>query len=174
MLKILRTWLETFQTETAIILQVLVDNAFIGSTWALSDTSFAYQSIISEDSPPQKQHPLTTEILGNETTCRILVSGSKAIFCNTCMHSLACGLLKHFALTAAFFFECFLFEVQHQWAGTGNKQETISKFIWVNYITSQICQSVGSQTLDRSKNLERKHVNLQDVETAETARVISC
>lgn len=81
------------------------------------------------------------------------------------MYSLACGLLKHFALTAAFFFARFLFEVQHQCvnrlvdsiktAGTGNKQGTISKSIWVNYITSQICQSVGSQTLDRSKNLEK-------------------
>ena len=84
------------------------------------------------------------------------------------MYSLACGLLKHFALMAAGFVARFLFEVQHQWvnrlvwlvdsiktAGTGNKQGTISKSIWVNYITSQICQSVGSQTLDRSKNLEK-------------------
>lgn len=96
---------------------------------------------------PPKQHPLTTEILGNKTTCRILVSGSKAIFfCSTCMYSLACGLLKHVALTAAGFFAHFLFEVQHQWvnrlvdsiktAGTGNKQGTISKSVWVNYIIS--------------------------------------
>ncbi len=90
--------------------------------------------------PPNNIH-WKQKNLGNKITCIILVSGGKAFFfCNPCMYSLACGLLKHFALMAAVFCVFFL-KIQHQWvnrlvdsikaAGTGNEQGTISKFVWV-------------------------------------------